>query len=468
MPAATPAEAEAFGWRFTAPLLLASALNPINSSMLATALTDISGEFDVTPGAAASLVSVLYLCSAVAQPAVGKLGGVLGPRRVFLAGLLLVMAGGLIGALAPTFSWLLASRALIGVGTSAAFPTSMDLIRRRADDAGLGVPTRIIGLLSIAAQVSLVVGLPLGGLLTGLLGWRSLFAVNVPVAAIALLAVLRWVARDPAVTRRRPRELSAALDLVGIVLFTTVVAGLLVFLIDLRAPRWWLAALVAALAVALVLWERRAVSPLIDVRLLAAEPALARTYLRQILSGLAVYTAFYGLSQWMGDAAGLEASVVGVVLLPLSLVSILLARLVSVRGWVRGALIGGAAAVTIAGGMLQLLSSDTPGVVPLLVGVAIVYGAANGLTTVAAQTALYLQAPADEVGTAAGLLRSSNHIGAIFSASVISLTFGALPTDAGLHLQGCVVAGLGVLLLVLAADRALPWTASSSGRNRGR
>ena len=230
-------EPHPFGWRFTAPLLLASSLNPINSSMLATGLTDIASEFEVTPGAAASLVSVLYLCSAVAQPAVGRLGTVFGQRRVFLVGLAVVMLGGLVGTLAPSFAWLLASRALIGVGTSAAFPTSMALVRVRADRAGIGAPTRVIGLLAIAAQVSLVVGLPLGGLLTSLLGWRSLFAVNVPLALVGFVAVALWIERDRPVERRTTRELYNALDAIGITLFVAATAGLLLFLGDLEHPR---------------------------------------------------------------------------------------------------------------------------------------------------------------------------------------------------------------------------------------
>ncbi len=444
-----------FGWRFTAPLLLASVLNPVNSSMLATGLSDIAEEFSVTPGAAAALVSVLYLCSAIAQPTVGKLGAVFGHRRVFLGGLLIVIVGGCVGALATSYPWLLAARALIGIGTSAAFPTSMALIRARADRAGGGPPTRVIGLLSIAAQVSLVLGLPLGGVLITWFGWRALFAVNVPIAVLAIIAVTLWVDRDPA-ARRSPREFFAALDLVGIALFSGVTAGLLLFLGDLDRPNWWLLAATVLGVIVLVVVERRASDPLLDVRLLAREPALARTYLRQLVSGLAVFTALYGLSQWMGTAAGLEASAIGVILLPLSATAIVLAWLVAVRGLVRGALIGGALAVAVAGGMLLVVRADMPALVPMLVAVALVYGVAYGLTNVATQTALYLQSPASQIGTAAGLLRSFGYIGAIFSAGIISVTFGAEPTDAGLHRQGWVIVALGAILVLLALDRSLP------------
>src|SRR5690606_28330231 len=175
---------------------------PTRRSSDLTGLTDIAREFAVSPGAAASLVAVLYLCSAIAHPAVGKLGVVFGPRRVFFAGLVIVVIGGLVGTFAPSFGWLLVARALIGVGTSAAYPTSMALVRARADRAGLGPPTRVIGLLAIAAQVSLVIGLPLGGVLTSVFGWRALFAANVPLALVALVAVLTWVQRDPTVEAR--------------------------------------------------------------------------------------------------------------------------------------------------------------------------------------------------------------------------------------------------------------------------
>jgi len=167
-----------------------------------------------------------------------------------------------------------------------------------------------------------------------------------------------------------------------------------------------------------------------------------------------------------GARTALDAAAIGLILLPLSAVSILLARIVSLRGWVRGALIGGALAVVAAGGMLLLLRSGMPGLVPVLIGVAIVYGVAHGLTNVATQTALYLQAPADQFSTAAGFLRSFTYIGAIFSASVIAATFGAEPTDAGLHRQGWVIAVIGLILFALALDRALPRIAPGRRRDR--
>ena len=93
------------------------------------------------------------------------------------------------------------------------------------------------------------------------------------------------------------------------------------------------------LGASLLLWERHAPGPLIDVRLLGRRQQLQRTYLCQILSSLGTYVILCGASQWMEQSRGLSASVVGLVLIQLSVLSIIAARFVSDRGWVRWPLI---------------------------------------------------------------------------------------------------------------------------------
>ena len=116
---------------------MGSALNPINSSLIATALVPIAAAVHVSVGRTAVLVSALYLASAIAQPTGGKLAEEFGPRRVFLAGILTVLAGGLVGGFGQDLTTLVVARVLIGVGTSAGYPSAMLLIRRRAEAAGL-------------------------------------------------------------------------------------------------------------------------------------------------------------------------------------------------------------------------------------------------------------------------------------------------------------------------------------------
>jgi hypothetical protein len=131
-----------FGWRFLTPLLLGSALNPINSSVIATALIPIGKAFGVSPAQTGLLVSTLYLASAVAPPPLGRLADRFGGKRVFLSGIILVLAGGLVGSFGGDISTLVVSRILIGIGTSAAYPTAMVLISARASRAGIDPPAR--------------------------------------------------------------------------------------------------------------------------------------------------------------------------------------------------------------------------------------------------------------------------------------------------------------------------------------
>jgi MFS family permease len=140
VPAVTGPLEHPFSWRFSAPLFIGSALNPINSSLIATALVPIAHGLAVSIGQTAELVIALYLASAIAQPTAGKAAEVFGPRRVFLTGSALVAVGGVLGGFAPNLVTLLISRVLIGLGTSCAYPTAMLLIRRRARDAGLEKP----------------------------------------------------------------------------------------------------------------------------------------------------------------------------------------------------------------------------------------------------------------------------------------------------------------------------------------
>ncbi len=446
-----------FGWRFVSPLLLGSTLNPINSSMIATGLVGIGLDFHKGPGTTASLISVLYLCSAVMQPTMGKLATVFGARRIFITGLLILLAAGIVGTAAPNFAFLLLSRAMIGIGTSAAYPTAMALVRKRADDMRTGVPSRVLGNFSIASQVTVVVGLPLGGLLAGAFGWRAIFFVNVPLAAVALVSTLVGVARDKAAVKQE--SLFATIDVPGIVLFAGTIITLLIFLSHLKSPSWWLLATVVVLGAGLISWERRAPQPLVDVRMLGRNPQLLRTYVRQAIVSLGTYTALYGTSQWMEESAHYTASQVGLIMLPLSAASIVIARLVSGRGWIRVPLLLTGGWLLLTGAVMLLITRNSP--VILLIGMSLLFGLANGFGGFANQATLYIQAPADEVAVASGLYRTFTYFGAIFSSSLIGIAFGSAATDAGLHAVALVTVGIGAaILLMTTVDSKIPYQAN--------
>jgi MFS family permease len=147
---------EPFGWRFVTPLFMGSALKPINSTLIASLL------------------------------------------------------GGTQGAAAHSLAVLTVARVLIGIDTSAGYPSAMLLIRRRATLVGMVGPGGVLGGLSIAGTVTVAVGPPIGGVLVGVSGWQAAFLVNIPVAVTAFAMALCWIPRDDA-TATRPLSMSRRL-----------------------------------------------------------------------------------------------------------------------------------------------------------------------------------------------------------------------------------------------------------------
>jgi MFS family permease len=446
-PAAAPARA--FSWRFTTPLFIGSALNPINSSLIATALVPIAHGVGVSVGQAATLVTALYLASAIGQPTAGKAAEVFGPRRVFLVGIALVAAGGLAGGIALGLGTLIASRVLVGLGTSCAYPTAMLLIRRRAAELGMDRPPGgVLGGLQISAIASASLGLPIGGLLVAAFGWRAIFFVNVPVAAAALVATVLWVERDPpSRCSRSLGEIASRLDLAGITGFSLAMLALLVFLFQLPTARWWLLALSIVLWTGEILWELHVRSPFVDVRLLVARPALAATYVRFGLVLLCLYTVLYGITQWVETVRDVGEAAAGLLILPMTLVSGAIIAPVSKRNLVRGPV--GAATVACLAGSAVALRLDSGAWLGLVVILAIVFGAAMGFASAGNQTALYTLAPAEQLGTAAGLLRTFGYIGSIASAAITGIVFRHGVTDHGMHEIAWIMVGVSLALTAL-------------------
>ncbi|WP_392673596.1 MFS transporter [Streptomyces sp. LN785] len=448
---------QSFAWPFTAPLYVGSALNPINSSIIATAMVPIAAELNVSIGATAVLVSSLYLASAVSQPTAGKLAEVLGPRRVFLSGIVLVLLGGLVGGFGQNLATLTVARVLIGIGTSAAFPCAMVMIRRRAQDSGLDAPPGgVLGGLAIAGMATAAIGPPIGGLLVGAAGWRWAFYINLPVTLIALFMALRRLPEDPPLDRADStfRTIADRIDLPGIIGFAATTTALVVFLMGLPQPTWAALVVLVVAAVPTVWWELRANRPFFDLRGLAANGALTRTYLRQALTLLGTYTVMYGMTQWMQAAHGYSTVQAGLLLLPMGAVSALLSRPLARRNLVRGPLITAALTMLLGSAGIMLLTSHSPAIAIVLVS--LIFGVASAATTVGNQTALYVATPPDQIGTAAGLFRTFGYLGTIASSVIGSIVFHDGASDGGLHSLGLVLVAAGVVVLFLTVlDRRL-------------
>jgi MFS family permease len=452
----TPQRRPGFSWRFVTPLYMGSALNPINSTAIATGLVAIAAAMGVPVGRTAILVSVLYLTCTVAQPTAGKLSEELGPRRVYLAGIMILLLGGIVGGLGQNLATLVVARILIGVGTSAGYPSAMVLIRRRAAAAGLSEPPgNVLGGLAIAGQVTVAIGPTIGGLLIGWFDWRAAFLLNIPIALLALAMATFWLPKDePVATGRGLRDILARIDLIGIIGFGAAMTALLVFLLSLPSPDWIALGLSILCGATLVAWELRAGRPFIDMRLLASNGALTRTYLRSSLTLVGVYVILYGLTQWIEAARGLSAEEAGLVLIPMGAIAALISRPISRRNLVRGPLIVSAVFLLL-GALATLFLTHTSPIIAII-GVSVLFGITTGATSVANQTALYREAPADVVGTASGLLRTFSYVGSIAAATITGIAFRTRVSDGGLHAMSYILLGVGLVVLLLTVfDRRL-------------
>jgi MFS family permease len=196
----------------------------------------------------------------------GRLGDLLGRRRLFLAGLALLAAGSLAGGLAPSAGVLLGARFAQGLAAALVIPSALSLL---TTTFGEGPPReRALGLNGSALPAGFIVGALLGGVLTDFLSWRWAFLVNVPVCVVIAIAA-------PAVITERRQPRRARLDIPGA---ASVTAGLVALVYGITAARqdgWGSAAALGTLAgSAVLLWafvavERRSPAPLASLAVLA-------------------------------------------------------------------------------------------------------------------------------------------------------------------------------------------------------
>jgi hypothetical protein len=251
----------------------------------------------------------------------------------------------------------------------------------------------------------------------------------------------------------RGERAAKPIDVLGIALFSATLLALLFFLMDPAADSRLLA-VVAVLGTAFALVELRRDDPFLDLRTLAANGAILRTYLRQALSFMAIYAIMFGYVQWLETARQLSEEAAGLMLLPMSGTAVCAAAYSGRASGIKARLV--TVAVALAGGSALLLFVHDGTWVGALLALAALFGLAQGLTSVANQTTLYREAPAEQMGTASGLFRTAQYLGAIVASTLIALCYGPHADSAGLHRLALALVAVSVLLLVVTVfDRGL-------------
>ncbi|MFF1449819.1 MFS transporter [Streptomyces sp. NPDC058274] len=437
-------------------MLLGSVLNPVNSTIIAVTLVPIGDALGAPPSQTAWLVSALYLATALGQPVVGRLIDIFGPRRLFLVSTSLVGVAGVVGTLAPNLGVLIASRVLLGFGTCAGYPAAMALVRSEAKRTGQDSPGGVLTALAVANQTIAVIGPLLGGLLIALGGWRATFALNVPLAVVAvLLGLLRLPkeAAGPGESLRRG-HLTGQLDVLGMALFAAMLVSLLLFLMNLHLRDWYLLVIAAVASAAFAVRELRAPTPFIDLRVLGGNTPLLVTYGRALVAYVVAYSFLYGFTQWTEEGVGLSPFHAGLVQIPMFLVAIGVSLVSGRRKGVRGKLLVGALGQIAACLLMLTLTGDSPGWTLILV--ALIFGVPQGLNNLALQNSVYFQADPERTASSAGLLRTFAYVGSMVASATAAVSFGQHADTGGMHQLAWIMLGAGVLYLLLTVfDRTL-------------
>ncbi len=196
----------------------------------------------------------------------GTLGDRIGIKRLFMLGYAVFTLSSLFCAVSPTLGWLVASRALQGIGASVLYALTPAMVPRYLPPEQRGPA---FGALATAAALGISVGTPLGGLITGLLSWHWAFLINIPIGIAAMLVARRVLPVDHSAAEKAPLP---AFDYVGSVFSALALVSLIYSFSKLNslglAPTVLGAGVLFVVSLGIfILWERRAVHPLLDYSL---------------------------------------------------------------------------------------------------------------------------------------------------------------------------------------------------------
>ncbi|MGJ9412919.1 MFS transporter [Aeromicrobium sp. CF4.19] len=460
-------------WRILAVTLVVGFMSLLDVTIVNVAIPSIRAGLDTSAGTVQWVVSGYALTFGLTLVAGGRLGDAYGRRRLMLVGLTGFAVSSAAAGLAPNAELVVVARLVQGASAGFLTPQSTGLIQQlfRGPERG-----KAFGFFGLTVSIASAAGPLLGGLIIGVtgpeLGWRLIFLVNVPIAAVAMVAVARMVpGTDPG---ERQRE---HIDVPGALLLGLAVLCLLYPLVSLESgARWPLVLLVGvpAFGWAFAVWEhrirRRGLAPLLDVELLRSVPG----YSGGLVVGTLYFTGFTGVfltaSVWLQEGRGLSALQTGLMLTPFALgaavTSPLAGRLVSRIGRPMTVI---ALVVTMTGiGLVALVApgrdADTLwwAVAPCL----LLAGLGGGAVVSPNFTLTLDEVPPRMGGAAGGALQTGQRIGSALGAAMLATIYHVVASGEGDDgLRAALLAALAVLSLALVAA-IISWRAGRAAATR--
>jgi EmrB/QacA subfamily drug resistance transporter len=395
-----------------------------------------------------------------------------GRRRTFQIGLVVFSLGSLLCGLAPSLEVLIAARVLQAIGGSMLNPVAMSIIRNvftepRERAQAIGVWGAVFGL-------SVALGPVVGGVLVTAVSWRAVFFVNVPIGIAAIVLTALYVPESRAERPRRFDPVGQLLVLVGL--------GALTFAI-IEGPRsGWTSTqtlVVFALGIVclagLVPYEMRHAEPLLEMRFFRSVPLSGASAIAVVM--FAAFGGFLFLNTlYLQTGRGLSPVVAGLYLLPMAVMIVVCGpvsgRLVAERGARLPMVI---ASVTILAGALMLTDLSRRTSVAYLLCAYLLFGIGEGMMNPPITNTAVTGMPAAQAGVASAVASTSRQVGATLGVAIVGAVAGsALSDGTGQHLASAthsgwwIIAGLGVLLLVLAVTSTGTWANATAHRTAAR
>lgn len=425
-----------------AAVLGAMVLVVLDASIANVALPSIAASLEVTPAMSVWVITAYQAGLLMALLPVAALGESRGLTRVFAAGVALFTAASVLCAVAPTLPWLVAARFVQGLGGAGVMALGVALLRAVVPHEELGAA---IGWNALAVALASASGPSIGAAILAGWGWPWLFAINLPLGAVALLAA-RALPAAPGTAR--------ALDRPSVALNALAFAALILGAEWLAAWPLAAAALIAAAALALAALVRREApkaAPLVPLDLLRVT-AFRVSVLASILCFSGVAASMVALPFYLQHGLGQSAWMTGLIMTAWPL-TVALAAPFSGRLADRVS----TAALCVQGGLLLAIGLGAMALWPLagdplpLVPFSVLCGLGFSLFNVANNRSMFMAAPKARSGAAGGMQGTARLSGQTAGAVIMTLLFTLALADSAPRIG----LGLGAVLTLLASLTSL-------------
>ncbi|PKO33722.1 MAG: MFS transporter [Betaproteobacteria bacterium HGW-Betaproteobacteria-7] len=442
-----------------ASLALSVLLSSLGTSIANVALPSLAEAFNASFQAVQWVVIAYLLAITTLIVSTGRLGDIVGRRRLLLVGIFLFTLASLLCALAPTLWLLIAARALQGLGAAMMMALTMAFVGETVAKEKTG---SAIGLLGTMSAIGTALGPSLGGVLIAGLGWPAIFFINLPLGVLALFLAHRFLPVD----QRKAKAERAGFDTTGTLLLALTLAAYALAMTTGRGMFGQLnmALLLAAfIGAALFMFaEARITSPLVQMAMFR-QPELSASLATSALVATVMMATLVVGPFYLSRSLGLDAAMVGFVLSVGPAVAALTAvpagRLADRLGTQR---------VTTVGLLGMATGAITLSVLPTMFGIPgylvplVVITASYAFFQTANNTAVMTGVSPEQRGAISGMLNLSRNLGLITGASVMGAVFAfgsassdiaTAPADAvatGMRITFAVAAALVVVALVIA------------------